>query len=249
MNLIVAVLTAVLVAGRAAAATQGCDVPSSLAFADGELTRVAAAIKDNHRLDVMVIGSGSSTLPGPEGARYAYPARLEEVLKARLSGTEVRVSTHVRSRETTAEMVAELPKITGTAKPTLVIWQTGTTDAIHGIEPDDFSAKLDEGIVAIQAGGADVILMNMQYSPRTESMIGISTYADVMRWMAQQHSVPLFDRLALMRYWSEEGLFNLYSGTRDYAMARKVHDCIGRALASQIIDASNLDVLKLQTKR
>ena len=77
----------------------------------------------------------------------------------------------------------------------------------------------------------------------------ITAYADVMRWEAQQRGAPLFDRLALMRYWNEGGLFDLYSTTKDYAMARKVHDCIGQVLASQIVDASHLDVLKLQTKR
>src|SRR5262249_26966393 len=101
----------------------------------------------------------------------------------------------------------------------------------------------------LQAGGADVILMNMQYSPRTETMLGITPYADVMRWEAQQRGTPLFDRLALMRYWNEEGQFDLYSATKDYAMARQVPDLIGGALASQIIGASNLDALKLQTKR
>jgi lysophospholipase L1-like esterase len=196
-----------------------------------------------------VVGSGSSTLPGPEGAHYAYPARLEEALKNRLTGIEVHVSAHVKARETTAEMAAELPKIIADEKPALVIWQAGTADAIRGVEPDEFRAKLDDGIDAMQGGGADVVLMNMQYSPRTESMLGITAYADVMRWEAQQRGAPLFDRLALMRYWNEEGLFDLYSATKDYAMARKVHDCIGRALASLIVGASRLDTLKLQTKR
>jgi lysophospholipase L1-like esterase len=249
MKLMFVLLTMVLLAGPAAAAAEGCDVPSSLGFADGELTHVAAAITDRHRLDITVIGSGSSTLPGPEGAHYAYPARLEEALKNRLTGIDVHVSAHVKARETTAEMAAELPKIIADEKPALVIWQAGTADAIRGVEPDDFRAKLDDGIDALQGHGADVILMNMQYSPRTESMLGITAYADVMRWEAQQRGAPLFDRLALMRYWNEEGLFDLYSATKDYAMARKVHDCIGRALASLIVDASHIDALKLQTKR
>ena len=42
---------------------------------------------------------------------------------------------------------------------------------------------------------ADVILMNMQYSPRTETMISLSTYADNMRVVARDRDVPLFDRL------------------------------------------------------
>ena len=91
--------------------------------------------------------------------------------------------------------------------------------------------------------------MNMQYSPRTDSILGVSAYADVMRWVAQQRGALLFDRLAIMRYWNDEGTFDLYATTKNYDMARNVHDCIGRALASQIINAAHLDAVKMQTTR
>ena len=52
-----------------------------------------------------------------------------------------------------------------------------------------------------------------------------------------------------MHYWSDEGIFDLYSATNGYAMARRVHECIGRALASQIINAGHLDAEKIQTTR
>ena len=57
--------------------------------------------------------------------------------------------------------------------------------------------------------------MNMQYSPRTESMLDVSAYADVMRWVAQQRNVLLFDRLAIMHYWNDVGTFDLYAATND----------------------------------
>ena len=77
----------------------------------------------------------------------------------------------------------------------------------------------------LQAGNADVVLINMQYSPRTESMIQMSTYADNMRVVARDRDVPLFDRLGLMRYWSDNGSFDLYAAAKDNALASKVHDC------------------------
>ena len=78
--------------------------------------------------------------------------------------------------------------------------------------------------------------MNMQYSPRTASMLDVSAYADIMRRVAQQRSALLFDRLAIMQYWNDVGTFDLYTATKKYDMARRVHECIGRALASQIIN-------------
>ena len=100
--------------------------------------------KDQHRLDITVIGSGSSGLPGPDGAHSAYPARLEDVLKQRLPGVDIKVTAHVQSKETTADMVSGLDKILADDKPALVIWQAGTVDALNGVEPEDFRASLDE---------------------------------------------------------------------------------------------------------
>src|SRR5260370_137097 len=60
------------------------------------------------------------------------------------------------------------------------------------------------------------------------------------RVVAQQHEVLLFDRLAIMRHWSETGAFDLYAAGKDNVLAHRVHDCIGRSIASMIIDAAHL---------
>ncbi len=137
-------------------------------------------------------------------------------------------------------MTAALKKILAADKPALVIWQAGTFDAVSGIEPDEFNVSLEAGVDTIVTAGADVDLLNMQYSPRTESLLNVSAYADVMRWVAQEHGALLFDRLAIMRYWNDEGTFDLYAATKNPDMARRVHNCIGRALASQIVNAAHL---------
>jgi hypothetical protein len=73
--------------------------------------------------------------------------------------------------------------------------------------------------------------MNMQYSPRTDTMVALGPYADAMRVVAQQHEIPLFDRLAIMRHWSDTGAFDLYAAGKDNVLAFRVHDCIARAMA------------------
>jgi hypothetical protein len=252
MTFVLAVLAAIALAGGVGAAespTPSCDVPERLLPADNDLAHVSAEVKDRHRLDITVVGSGSSALAGPDGARFAYPAQLEQALKERLPGIEIKVTAHVPSRQTTADMAAAMPKILSDDHPALVIWQAGTVDALRGVEPEDFRNSLDQGLEAIAAAGADVIMMNMQYSPRTESMLSVAPFADVMHWVAEQRGVLLFDRLGIMHYWSDEGTFDLYAATTGYAMARRVHECIGRALASQIINAAHLDAEKLQTTR
>ena len=230
-----------------AAPPEQCELPPSSLAGDADLGHVLNSVKTARRIAITVIGSGSSGLAGPDGAHSAYPARLEDVLKAQLRGADVKVTAHVQSKETTAAMVAGLDKVLADDKPVLVIWQAGTVDALDGVEPDEFRDSLNEGVDKIQAAGADLILMNMQYSPRTESMFNVSTYADVMRAIAEQHGALLFDRLAIMRYWNDAGVFDLYAATKKYDMARRVHNCIGWALASQIINAAHLDATRTQT--
>jgi hypothetical protein len=242
MRSLMAALMAVLalVAPAPAQEGEGCDIPSYLLLGDAELSRVAAGITGQRRLKISVIGTGSSMLAGPDGVATAYPSRLQAALRGRLPGVEVIVVPQVKPRLTTGEMAGALKKILAEEKPTLVIWQAGTVDAMRGVDPDAFKDSLEEGVDAVHNGGADVVLMNMQFSPRTESMIALNAYADNMRWVAQNRGIPLFDRLALMRHWSEAGTFDLYAATRDYSTARKVHDCLGRALAEMIVDAARL---------
>ena len=128
-------------------------------------------------------------------------------------------------------MSQELEKLLLDEKPTLVIWQTGTFDALRGVDPEDFRSSVAGGVETLQNGGADVILMNMQYSPRIESMIAVGIYADNMRWVAREREVPLFDRLAIMRQWNDTGAIDLYArdqGCRPrQACARLRRPCAG----------------------
>jgi hypothetical protein len=163
---------------------------------------------------------------------------LQQALADQLKGVEVKVTTDVKSSRTAAEMVKALPADLDAAKPALMIWQTGTTDAMRAVDPDQFSQALDQGISITRGAGADVVLVNAQYSPRTESMIALSTYSEDMRWVALQQEVPLFDRFSIMRLWSDLGTFDLYSATKKLDIAERVHDCIGRLLADLVIAAA-----------
>jgi hypothetical protein len=219
-----------------------CELPGYLLVGEAKLDDVAKAVRARKELKILVVGTGSSALAG--GGVKAYPSRLEEALKRRFPNITVNVLTEAKTRQKASEMAKNLEKMLLDHKPDLVVWQTGTVDAIRGVDPDEFRHTLDEGIDAIREAGSDVVLMNMQYSPRTESMIPVASFADSMRVVARDREVPLFDRLEIMRYWNDNGNFDLNTGTKDSAMAQKVHDCIGRALASLIIEAAHLDRVK-----
>ena len=63
-------------------------------------------------------------------------------------------------------------------------------------------------------------------------------------WWRATRGVPLFDRREIMRHWNDNGNFDLNLATKDVTTAYKVHDCLGRALSSLVIDAAHLDGMK-----
>ena len=226
-------------AARAEDATQTCDVPAYLLTTESQLPKVADAVKNARPLTILVIGSRSSTIASSEAS--AYPARLQAALKEKLPNVPINLSVELQTAKTAEEVDAALVKLVEAKKPTLVIWQTGTVDAIRSVDPDDFRGAVDEGVVALQNAGADVVLVNLQYSPRTETMTSAPPYLDNMRVVAQQHEVPLFDRFAIMRHWNDAGDFDLFSTSHGIDLAKRVHACLGRALSKFVIDAARLD--------
>lgn len=231
----------------------GCPVPAYLLATDSALPKVADAIKTKKRLDILVIGSGSSTLVGPDGASASYPARLEAALREKLAGVTVEVKTDLRPKKLASEaaegFAALMAKFPEDRRPALVVWQTGTIDAMRAIDPDEFRTALDTGIAALQAAGVDALLVNLQYNPRMETVISVSPYNDTMRVVAQQYDIPIFDRFSIMRHWSDAGDFDLFGPVHGLAIAKRVHDCLGRSLAAMVVEASRINPAELRLQR
>lgn len=236
--LVLACLTVLFAAqpSRAEDSPQSCDVPDNLLATESALPKTADAIKAG-KLDILVVGSRSSTIVSADSS--AYPARLQAALQAAVPKLNVNLSVEIQVKKTAEEAIPTFAKLAEAKKPTLVIWQTGTVDAMRSIDPDDFRSAVDEGVVALQKAGADVVLVNPQYSPRTETMISVPPYIDNLRAAAQEHDVPLFDRFGIMHHWNDQGDFDLFSTTHGIDLAKRVHDCLGRALSKFIVDAAH----------
>jgi hypothetical protein len=235
-------------AARAEDAPHNCEVPPYLLASESTLSKVADASKPSGKLNILVVGSRSSVI-GVNDASAAYPARLQVALREQLPGVDVNVDTQIEPKKTAEEVAPTLGKLVDEKKPNLVIWQTGTVDAMRSADADDFRSAIDEGVAAMKLAGTDVVLMNLQYSPRTETMISASAYLDNMRVVAQQHDVPLFDRFAIMRQWNESGDFDLFSASPGAELAKRVHECIARALSRFVIDAAHVNPAESRIQR
>lgn len=236
-------------ATAASGAGEACGTASHLVQVDAALPRAAEAIDKTKSLTIVVAGTTSSSLPGAEGANLAYPARLEVALGKKLPGVAVKVIPYVAPRQTAAAMAQNFPKILKTDKPALVVWQTGTYDAMQGIGPDPFQTTLEQTVEMLRAGGADVIFVNMQFSPRTDAVLASQAYAEAIRWVALEHGLNLFDRQGIMRQWSELGTFDLMAATKSLDTAAQVHNCIGRLLADLVADALKMNETESKEKK
>jgi hypothetical protein len=238
MKRIAGAMVVVLACLSAAPAGPGdaCLTAINLVHADAALPKVAAAIKAK-TLNIIVAGTGSSMLPGQTGPDAAYPARLEAALRKKLPGVAVKVVSAAKSRQTAADMAATFPQILKDEKPALIIWQTGTFDAMRGVGAEGFQATLEEAVAKLRDAGSDLVFVNPQYNPRSDAVIATGPYTEAMRWVALGNAINLFDRQAIMRQWGELGTFDLLAATKSLDTAAKVHDCIGRLLADLILQA------------
>ena len=63
-------------------------------------------------------------------------------------------------------------------RPTVVIWQTGVNDAVRHVNLDKFRETVLRGIDMLQESGVDVVLLDMQYFPRSEKIRDFPRFLD-----------------------------------------------------------------------
>ncbi|MBI4183337.1 MAG: SGNH/GDSL hydrolase family protein [Proteobacteria bacterium] len=245
-------LAAVVVAGvareggalaAAEDARQRCAAPAGATFVDQSLRFAAGRMKAEGVLKIVVLGTASAAGAGVSEAGKAYPARLETELSGRLAGVWVTVATTARRGWTAREMAEALASTVIPGRASLVVWQTGTVDAIRGLDPIEFGNALIEGIERLHSASIDVILVDQQYSPRTAAMINLAPYQAAMERVAQNFDVLLFRRHDLMQHWTETGFVDLSSTAKaeQQRVADIVHGCVAALLAEMIGAALAVD--------
>jgi len=68
--------------------------------------------------------------------------------------------------ETAEQMFARFPRDVLPYRPQLVIWQSGTNQALASEDVQGYECAVREGIARLKAAHMDVILMDPQYAPR-----------------------------------------------------------------------------------
>jgi hypothetical protein len=227
-------------ASAVAAAEPTCAVPPGLIEPVATLPRVGAALEHAEPLRIVALGSGTTQGIGASGPAASFPMRLAAKLEPR-TASRVTVVNLGLQRQLASEMVARLERDVLTHKPTLVLWETGTVEAVRGVPLDDFTQQLEAGIARLRQAGADVVLIDPQYARYAPRMVNVLPFVEAMRTVAGMDQLVLFDRFEVMRHWIDNNVFHLDERAAPRLAAGEVdqvYDCIGVLLADVILSAA-----------
>jgi acyl-CoA thioesterase-1 len=182
-------------------AASRCKAPQELVKFNAPLRGLSDAFATKHDIRIVALGSSSTSGSGASNAKACYPSRLEVRLNERYPEKHFEVLNLGVGGQLASQMLPRISSQVLPLKPSLVIWQTGVNDAIRGVEIETFQKTLEHGIDELLAARIDVILVDMQYYPRSEHVIGYHDYLAVMREVAKANGIPVLHRFEIMKYW------------------------------------------------
>jgi hypothetical protein len=220
----------------AVAEERECPVPEGFYTFEPPLTKTAKAFAGRREVVIVALGGASTMGVAAGGLEFAWPARLASALAEKFPSTRTKVINLAVARQTAKRAAERLDHDVLPLKPTLVIWETGTMEAVRGTDIDEFRQTIQNGIDKLRAAGAEVVLMNMQFSRASDAVIHFEPYLAAMRELADINDVPLFRRHAIMRHWAESGALDLRAGDGEKGreLAAKLYGCIGQAMADLV---------------
>jgi len=240
--LFLASILAAPVPSRAGSEVDECSAPDEFVTADESFDDLGAAIAKGGPVAILAVGSattvGSVNRSGqPTSATETFPDAMLHALQKALP--DVKFTLNVQGeRGMTAE--AMLPLIRSALQQqhyALVIWQTGTVEAVRGLRPDGMQDVLHDGVQLVRDAGGDVVLIDPQFSRFLRANTDLDAYEGVMQEVATMPGVVLFRRFDLMHAWASDGRVDLeYTPAAERAKALDLlNRCLGQSLARFIL--------------
>jgi hypothetical protein len=223
-----------------------CAVPDDLSLVNYPLDRVYARLKAKAPLRILVVGSTSSAgasawaSKGLASAFKAYPRLLEAALIARMPGLRVSVVDKTAAGLTAPMVAAQLDGNLAQGKPDLVVWEAGTTDAVRRLDVNIFGEALSDGLRKLHERAIDVMLVDIQYSPQTDSIYDFQPYLDYLWRVGEAEDTNVLHRFGVMQFYVDQGRFDpaADSAAEQMKNANFVHMCLAKNLARMILTAA-----------
>jgi len=182
-----------------------CLPPKGGAHKMGSLPRVAGKLAAGEPVLIIAFGSSSTAGYGASSPEFNYPNRLAAQLHRQYPTADITVINRGQGGEDAPEMMRRLQTSVIDMHPDLVIWQVGTNAVLRNLDPGETAKLVEEGITQIQSVGADVVLIDPQYSPRVnEHAESAGKMMTLLNKTAELRKVGIFPRFAVMKDWHEK---------------------------------------------
>jgi lysophospholipase L1-like esterase len=182
-----------------------CLPPKGGAQSLGSLPRVARKLAAGQPVVIVAFGSSSTEGYGTSSPEFTYPNRLAAQLRRQYPTADITVITRGKGGDDAPEMMKRLQAEVIDMHPDLVIWQVGTNAVLRNLDPAETAKLVEEGVARLQGAGADVVLVDLQYSPRvTERAESASHMVKLLGRIAALRHVGIFPRFEVMREWHEK---------------------------------------------
>jgi acyl-CoA thioesterase-1 len=213
-----------------------CATPPEMTQIDIKLPHLAERLKAQQPISIVAIG-GASTIGQAAGSPdLSYPHWLGQDLAHDFPGSPVTVINKGIPRQAARQLFERFATDVFAEDPVLVIWEVGINDAVRGTAIDDFAQTLQDGLEELKNRAIDTILVDMQFSRSSSTVINFDGYLKGLHRAGDLADVYVFPRFEMMRYWSEQNVFNFDDvAAEDRAkLAARVYDCLGRKMAEII---------------
>lgn len=223
-----------------AAGAPRCETPEALLDLGQPLPRLASRIASGAPVIVVAIGSSSTSGAGASDKAKNYPAQLARLWRRHLGPAAVIVHNRGVGGETIDDMRKRLQKDVLALNPDLVLWQLGTNAVLRANGVAGYAEQVRRGIAELKAGGADLVLIDMQYAPKVLREPDHMAMTSLLAAAAREAGIGLFSRFAAMRHWQQSGQLR----SEDMLAADGLHLndtgylCWARALARSLARAA-----------
>jgi lysophospholipase L1-like esterase len=181
-----------------------CLSPKGAPRSVGSLPHVANKLAAGGPVVIIAFGSSSTAGFGTSSPEFTYPNRLAAQLRRKYPTADITVVNRGRGGDDAPEMMQRLQTEVIDMHPDMVIWQVGTNAVLRNLDPDATAQLVQDGVARIQAAGADVVLVDPQYSPQvTQHQENASKMVKLLSRVGQLRHVGVFPRFEVMRQWHE----------------------------------------------
>jgi hypothetical protein len=212
-----------------------CRVPAAMISDPSRLKRSASRVRNERILRIVVLGSASAQGAGASTPQNSWPAKLEVMLRDYFPTSTLRVIVKAKAYDTARKMYERMDEVIA-ERPHLVIWETGTAEAVRGLDIDEFIGTITDGVDRLASTRADLILVDPQFARRASMLINFQPYLAAIRHAEAMRDLIVFQRYDVMKFWAKNDQLVIDDLPRSMVadMADRVYDCIGRLLAVQV---------------